>query len=287
MIDVKDTDYILHNVDPKDLKDARIFITGGSGFFGKWLTATLKKVGIEFDVLSRTSTGTVQGDVRSFCYPEKKYSDIIYMASESDIRHTLEFARICDCKRFTFLSSGAVYGSLVSPPFSEETQPLPNTMYGSQKYHAEKLLSDYAEFYRFDYKIIRAFSFVGAYMPLGWYTIGKFIKCVLENKPIRYYDIGAIRSYMYIADLIIWILTIHLNGHGIYNAGSEKSISIVELATLIGDMYNLKVYEDNPPEKFEGILKYVPITTKAQKKLGLKEGVGLEEAIRRTISSMC
>ena len=285
MITDKDLDYIFDNVDFTEIRDARIFITGGSGWFGRWLTAILKKAGIEFDVLSRTSTGTIQGDVRSFCYPDKKYTDIIYLAGESDIRHTLEFARKCNCQRFLFGSSGAVYG--VTPPFpvSEETQPLPTKAYGSQKYYAERLLADFAESYRIDYKIARCFSFVGAEMTFGWYAIGQFIKNVLEEKPIKYYDIGAVRSYMYMADWVIWILTILTKGHQVYNVGSEKSISIVELATLIGDMYDLKVYKESP-EKFEGILKYVPVTKKARENLGLKEGVGLTEAIKRTVNSM-
>jgi dTDP-glucose 4,6-dehydratase len=286
MIDPKDLDYIFDNVDFTEIRNARIFLTGGSGFFGKWITATLKKAGIEFDVLSRTSTGTIQGDVRSFSYPQKKYTDIIYLASESDIRHTLEFARICGCKRFLFTSSGAVYG--VTPPFpiSEETQPLPTKTPGSQKYYAERLLADFAESYKIDYKIARCFSFVGAEMTFGWYAMGRFIKNVLEEKPIKYYDIGAVRSYMYMADLVIWLLTILTKGHGVYNVGSEKSISIVELATLIGDMYDLRVYENAPPEKFEGVLKYVPCTKKARKNLGLREKIKLGEAIERTVNSM-
>lgn len=284
MIYGKDINYILDNVDLTSLKDARIFITGNSGWYGRWLCAALSTAGIEHDTMSRTS-GTFIGDVKTFQHPTGEYSDIIHLATESDIGHLLEFARICKCRRFLFASSGAVYGT--SPPLcvKEEHQAFPNTTYGSQKYHAERLLADFAESYHFDYKILRCFSFLGAYMPERSFTVSKYIHSVIENEPITFYDVGFVRSYMYMADLCVWLLNILVKGHGTYNVGSDKAIELAYLAKKMAAMYKVPYVEDAPPEKIIGTKIYVPCTDKA-KKLGLKDGIGLEEALERTVDSM-
>lgn len=132
-----------------ELRDQRIFITGGTGFFGTWLLETLAyandtmNLGLEAVVLSRDpdqfkqkcphlgnhqAIQFLQGDVRDFQFISGHFSHVIHAATEASAtlnleqpllmfdtimegtRRTLEFAKICGAKRFLFVSSGAVYG---------------------------------------------------------------------------------------------------------------------------------------------------------------------------------
>jgi dTDP-glucose 4,6-dehydratase len=137
----------------EELRGERIFITGGTGFFGCWLLESLfwandhLNLNCRAAVLSRSpdsfqakaphlathpSISLVQGDVCNFELPEGEFSHIIHAATESSAklnaenpvsmldtivvgtRRTLEFARTCGAENFLLTSSGAVYGK--QPP---------------------------------------------------------------------------------------------------------------------------------------------------------------------------
>ena len=96
------------------------------------------------------------------------------------------------------------------------------------------------------------------------------------------------RSYLYAADLIIWLWTILSRGESCraYNVGSEEAITIAELARKVANCFQ------NSPEvqiATEAVLdkspdRYVPSTKRAQDELGLGHIVGLETALERTIA---
>ena len=149
-----------------ELRGARLFITGGTGFIGRWLLETLVLVDERFDlgldlcVLSRDPTSFTArhpvlatarplrfavGDVRDFPFPEDEYSHILHLAAvaadtsfhqadpleQFDIayqgtRRVLEFTRRCGARRLLMTSSGSVYGAL--PPGVERT---PETFAGA------------------------------------------------------------------------------------------------------------------------------------------------------------
>ena len=93
------------------------------------------------------------------------------------------------------------------------------------------------------------------------------------------------RSYLYAADLTVWLWAILLRAApgAVYNVGSEEIISIAGLAervaTLLGDS-GFEVLGE--PDSGWNPGRYVPSTEKIRNELGLKPSVGLDEAIRRT-----
>jgi dTDP-glucose 4,6-dehydratase len=129
-----------------DLRGARLFITGGTGFFGCWLLESFvwanDCLGLDAAavVLTRDADAFVQkaphlarhpsvtlhpGDVRTFAFPAGRFSHVIHAATTSSApmdplpmfdtivngtRRTLEFARQSGTRRFLLTSSGAVYG---------------------------------------------------------------------------------------------------------------------------------------------------------------------------------
>ena len=112
---------------------------------------------------------------------------------------------------------------------------------------------------------------------------------MLAGRPIVVRGDGTpYRSYLYAADLVIWLLTILVRGRSCrpYNVGSEQPVSIAELAKAVAQF-------GEPPAEVRilgtprpGALpeRYVPSTQLARTELGLKDCFDLAESIRRTIA---
>jgi dTDP-glucose 4,6-dehydratase len=133
----------------------------------------------------------------------------------------------------------------------------------------------------------RIFALLGPLLSLDiHFAAGNFIRDVLAGKPVQVQGAGtAVRSYLYAADLTVWLLAILLRAErgSVYNVGSEEGVSIADLArrtaaTLGGGAVDILGKPDpgwNPG-------RYVPSTEKIRRELGVSPSVGLEEAIRRT-----
>jgi dTDP-glucose 4,6-dehydratase len=120
------------------------------------------------------------------------------------------------------------------------------------------------------------------------YAIGNFIRDALKGGPIQVKGDGTpYRSYLYAADLVIWLWTILFKGKSCrpYNVGSEEAITIKDLANLVAKVYK-KSLEIRITEKAESNQvpdRYVPAVGRASAELNLKQTISLPEAIRRTI----
>lgn len=332
-----DLDHILSHTEGlwDELRGQRIFITGGTGFFGCWLLESFAWTNDKLElnatavVLTRNldafrkkaphlaSHHAIQfhiGDVQSFDFPKGEFSHIIHAATESSTklneenpllmfdtivegtRRTLEFACRCGAKKFLLISSGAVYEK--QPPeithIPEDYVGAPDTMsprsaYGEGKRAAELLCTLYGKQYGIETKIARCFAFVGPYLPLDiHFAIGNFIRDGLQGGPIQVKGDGTpYRSYLYAADLAIWLWTILLCGVPCrpYNVGSEENITIGELAKTIAMAFQPKVEVQiiGQPILGKPVERYVPLTKRAQQELNLKETIALPDMIQKTI----
>jgi nucleoside-diphosphate-sugar epimerase len=317
-----------------DLRGARIFITGGTGFFGAWLLESFLFANQQLDlkasatVLTRRPDSAQQalphlmlnpaitlhkGDVRSFEFPKGEYSHIIHAATDASAklnnenpllmldtiiegtRHTLDFAVQCNAKKFLLTSSGAVYGQQPSEmthipeDYMGAPDPLdPRSAYGIGKRTAEHLCSLYAKQYGVYSTIARGFAFVGPYFPIDiHFAIGNFIRDAMNSGPIIIKGDGTpCRSYLYAADLAIWLWTILLRGASgrTYNVGSDESISIADLARMVASVINpqtevsiaKKAQPGSPTER------YVPSVDRAIRELELKITVSLPIMLQKT-----
>lgn len=131
-----------------DLRGANLFVTGGTGFFGRWLVESFihlnrsAALGARMTVLSRDpqrflasaphvaddSVTFVAGDVRDFSFPEGPFTHVVHAATEASAklgdeapltmfdvivtgtRRSLDFAVSSGARRVLYVSSGAVYG---------------------------------------------------------------------------------------------------------------------------------------------------------------------------------
>ena len=319
----------------EELRNQHIFMTGGTGFFGCWLLESFLRANEQLrlnasvSVLSRNVDNfkkkaphiaghpAVQlyfGDVRNFTFPAGTYSYVIHVYNEAAdyinvknfslvtdaiiqaAKHTLEFSRYCEARKFLFTSSGSVYG--IQPVgmknIPEEYQGCHGgndfrSAHGKGKHGAEKLCMEYYAEYGLETKIARCFTFIGPYLPLNSnYAAGNFIGDGLNGGPIFVKGDGTqYRSYLYAADLAVWLWTILFKGKTLcpYNVGSMESITIGELAKRISVAFSWPVEvivakKPAPGQKYE---LYIPDTQRAEKELNLCQWISLDEGIERTI----
>jgi dTDP-glucose 4,6-dehydratase len=336
-----DLDHILQHTEGlwDELRGQRIFITGGTGFFGCWFLESFiwanQRLGLEASalVLSRDpellrekaphlaehpSVRFHVGDVRNFDFPTGEFTHIIHGAAAASAklndenpllmfdtivegtRRVLDFAVQCGCQKLLLTSSGAVYGK--QPPamthIPEEYPGAPDTMdpcsaYGEGKRVSEFLCAVYAKKHGIQCKVARCFTFVGPYLPLDiHYAVGNFIRDALNGGPIVIKGDGTpYRSYMYAADLMIWLWTILFRGESCrpYNVGSERQIDIKSLAALIRQRLEPGVSVEvrgaqspsNLPED------YVPSTRRIREELGVATTVDLEHGVQKTAQYLC
>jgi dTDP-glucose 4,6-dehydratase len=331
-----DLDHILEHTRDLwgELHNQRLFITGGTGFFGCWLLESLVWACDHLDLnvtavaLTRNPDSFAQkaphlarhravqmlkGDVSDFAFPAGSFSHVIHAATDAGVqasqntplqtldtvvlgtRRALEFARAAGAKKFLLTSSGAVYGR--QPPelshVPEDYSGGPDFLNPALAYHEGKRTSEllcaiYAKQFGIECKITRSFAFTGGYLPLDiHFAIGNFIRDAMRGGPIQINGDGTpFRSYLYAADLAIWLWTILFRGPSgrAYNVGSENAVSIRQTAEAVvralGKPLEIKIAGTPIPGKLAD--RYVPSTRRAQNELGLKEWISLEEGIRRT-----
>jgi dTDP-glucose 4,6-dehydratase len=121
------------------------------------------------------------------------------------------------------------------------------------------------------------------------FAVGNFIRDALLGGPIRVAGDGTpYRSYLYAADLAIWLWWILLRGESCrpYNVGSEESISIGDLARTVAGLCQPEASVLVAQEAVPGrpVERYVPSTQRARGELGFQERVGLRDAIERTMA---
>jgi len=254
------------------------------------------------------------GDVRDFEFSGKKYDFVLHAATDVSLthskentiynfdvivngtKHVLDFSKIVGATNVLIISSGAIYGKQPASlkNIAEDYDGAPNIQdigltYGEGKRAAELLGLLYSNSYNFNVKIARGFTFVGPYMKLdGDLAIGNFIKNYISNEDIIITGDGSpFRSYLYASELVICLLFILIKGKNCvpYNVGSDKAISIKELAELIAKINNKNLNVDIREKTMENKLpsRYVPSVSRINKEFGLKQKICLDQMIAKTI----
>jgi len=340
----------------ESLRDARLFITGGTGFFGHWLLESLLYANRELDlniratVLTRSTASfdaksphiannpaitLLEGDIRRFEFPAEAHTHVVHAATDSGgaqanrpayelaesilagTQHVLRFARQTGANRLLYTSTGAVYGRSTTLLHTPETYPgapdplLLQSSYDEAKRMAEHLCVAYSANTQLEPVIARCFAFVGPHLPLDQhFAIGNFIGAALTGQLIHIKGDGTPRrSWLYMADLAIWLWTLLTDGqpNRAYNVGSDQGMTIAEAAHLVREVVSPQkevvippkeililsaakdlllagdgIQIDGLPNPAAALNSYVPDITRAHTELGLTVTIPLAAALRRT-----
>lgn len=198
-------------------------------------------------------------------------------------------------KKIVLTSSMSVYGSQ-KPPFSETMRCEPDDIYGISKMAMERATEILSSVHGFTYVIIRPHNVYGPNQNFSdpyRNVVAIFINCLLNNKNFFIYGDGdQKRAFSYIDDFTPYIykaaFTKKAEGE-IFNIGPVEEYTINQLAEIV-----LKNFF--PDGKIPGHLQpeYLPArplevknawctVEKAQKILGYKTAVSIEEGIKRMI----
>jgi nucleoside-diphosphate-sugar epimerase len=117
-------------------------------------------------------------------------------------------------------------------------------------------------------------------------ALNSFIEKALFQRKIELLDAGtAKRTYCYVADTVELLWQILLYGREpVYNVGGHSTVTIAELATMIGKMVGVPVAFPATQAEISGAPKEVCLDlTRIEKEFGKTQYVGLEDGLRATI----
>jgi len=297
----------------------RVLVTGGAGFIGHNVAIYLAHRGFDvtvYDTLERSSGDAVRmlrdagipiyrRDVREW-HDLRGYDVVVHCAAYVDV--TESFARPKEYFEnnvigtasiakaasdagafFIYISSASVYGNPVKIPISEDHPLRPISPYGASKAMGEQVVELYSSIYGLKYVILRLFNVYGpGQNPAYAGVISRFIESAINRTPPRIYGDGSqTRDFIYVEDVARAIeLSIVKQPHSqIFNIGSGKHISILELARLImrlADIEGEPVFDEPRPGDIKHSCANIE---KARKILGFEPQTTLEEGIKKLLDT--
>jgi UDP-glucose 4-epimerase len=247
----------------------KALVTGGAGFIGSNVVATLLEMGHQPVVLDDLSSGYrenlvpgvtfVDGDVRDLNAVARAMvgCGVVFhlAASVGNVRsiehpqedsainvlgmlNVLETARACRIDRVVFSSSAGIFGELKTLPISEDHPQDPDSPYGTSKLAAEKMCLVYNKLYKMHNVALRYFNVYGPHQRFDAYgnVIPIFADRILKNEPMTIFGDGEqTRDFVNVHDVAAANVKAGLSNGvaGVFNIGSGTRITINDLARVM------------------------------------------------------
>ncbi len=214
----------------------------------------------------------------------------------------LEVMKKYNVKKFVFSSSATVYGEPKTPKCTENMNRGETTNpYGTTKAMIEKILEDlYASDNSWNITLLRYFNPVGAHesgligeepngipnnlMPyIMKVASGKLEKLNIFGNDYPTIDGTGVRDYIHVVDLAkghVKAIQNAPDGLNIYNLGSGKGISVLELVTTFEKVNNVKVNYQIVDRRPGDIAENYADPSEALKELGWKTEKSIEDICR-------
>ena len=303
----------------------RILVTGGVGFIGSnfihyLVELKLKNVEIiildkltyaadlrNLDGLEENSYELVVGDICdrelvSRIFPGTDY--VIHFAAESHVDNSiaspdefittniigtqilLDSSKMHGIKKFLYISTDEIYGSILEGSFAENDNFNPSSPYSASKAAGELLVISYGTTFGINYNISRCSNNYGPRQNKEK-LIPHFIDMLQNLKPVPLYGNGLnVRDWIYVEDHCEAIYKILMSGENsqIYNVSGSEELSNIEvtekLLELMGFDKNMINYvEDRPGHDF----RYSISADKIKNDLGFIAKTNFNDGIRKTL----
>jgi len=292
----------------------KVLITGASGQIGSYVLEMLDKkyevIGVDLKPYSFNEEFrelVITGDLRSSKFVRNLVKDVdavIHLAAqvsverswmdpvfdaENNIISTVNLLDACvenGVRKFIYVSSAAVYGNPIYVPVDEKHPTNPLSPYGVSKLAGEYYTKIYSG--KMHVNIVRPFNVYSERMdPKNPYSgvIAKFIERARRGlPPIIYGDGKQTRDFIHAEDVARAIEIVLEKGESgeVYNIGTGKETSILELARIVMDIFRIesKVIFEN---EREGDVKRSCADTNKIKRIGFSPRWNLREFIETFI----
>ena len=211
--------------------------------------------------------------------------------------HTLEAARVQECKRLLYTSSACVYPGYLQkdanaiPLKEEDAYPADaEDGYGWEKLYAERACRHYREDFGLDTRVVRFHNIFG---PLGTYDGGREkspaaicrkIAMVRNGGEIEVWGDGnQTRSYCYIDDCVEGIYRLMRSNHvEPLNLGQDRMLSINELVDMVAAIAGKRVGKTHNLNAPQGVRGRNSDNTRLREVLHWEPSISLEEGLSRT-----
>jgi nucleoside-diphosphate-sugar epimerase len=301
----------------------RALVTGGAGFIGSNLARALLDRGDEVRVLDNFSTGSrgnldgldvdiVEGELRSYerVHNAVRGTDVVFhlgalgsvprsvqdplTSSAVNVEGTLNVllaARDEGVRRVVFSSSTSVYGSSRELPTREDAPSDPISPYGVAKLAAERYCISFSRVYEsFESVVLRYFNVFGERQsPFSQYAavVPRFVTAIAAGEPIDVHGDGEqSRDFTYVGNVVDATLRAG-SAEGasgeIVNVAAGSPSSVNAIAETIGRILDKPVERRTLPPRAGDIRDSWADLTKAERLLGYRPQVALEEGLRRTV----
>ena len=296
-------------------------ITGGAGFIGSHIAEELVNTGHNVTIIDNLSNGGkenlseiikkikfINGDIRDFdllkktlknidgvfhqaalasvqesFLKEQEYHDVNVKGTENILKLAKEFGF-----KIVYASSSSIYGNPVKIPIEEEDPKNPINPYAVTKLDDETLAIKYAQM---GVRVIglRYFNVFGERQSKEYAgVIKKFVKKVRNNEPpIINGDGQQTRDFVYVGDVVqANILAMKSNvDHGFFNIGTNSTITVLGLANLIIDSFDLSLKPVHGPELQGDVRITNADISRAKKLLNWEPKTSIEEWLKSTIAA--
>ncbi|QND35912.1 NAD-dependent epimerase/dehydratase family protein (plasmid) [Sinorhizobium meliloti] len=203
----------------------------------------------------------------------------------------LEAAIKANVSKVVAASSASVLGLAESFPTTEDHHPYNNrTIYGAAKVFNEGLLRSFTEMYGLNYVALRYFNVYGPRMDVhGVYTevlIRWMERIAAGRPPIILGDGTQTLDFVHVRDIARANLLAAKSGvtDEVFNVASGKETSLKDLAQLLARIMGSSIepqYE--PARKVNAVTRRLADMRKAERLLGFKTEISLEEGLRELI----
>jgi len=200
--------------------------------------------------------------------------------------NVLEASKEIKLGNLVFASSSSVYGMNTKVPFSED-DPLdgPISPYAATKRASELMCYTYSHLYGLPVTCMRFFTVYGERGRPDM-AVAKFTRLIHEGSPIPLYGDGsAIRDFTYIGDIIQGLVASLYKPmrYEIINLGGSRTVEVRELIALIEKNLGKKAEINFLPPVPGDVPVTSADTSKAERLLGFRPEVSIEEGIRRYV----
>lgn len=238
----------------------KLLLIGKSGFVSSKFQKILKLKNIKFQAIgskdinlvsSKSSKKLLNFDKNNFNYviyffsaltPDKGKDEFTFVKNIKMISYFFKYFPISKIKKFIYISSDAIYGNISN--INDNTQPVPNDLYGSMHLVREKIIYSHLE--RSKVIILRPTAIFGFGDTHNSYGPNRFINQAINNSEIKLFGQGLDkRDHIFINDFVnILIALLHKKKYGAFVVASGKSVAFKSIALKIKQIIE-KQYKKN------------------------------------------